>query len=630
MFVHSTAIHAPAKTGAPVSSLLFLQQLHLHHPWWLFLALQPAALWIWCSLRVTKRLSAYAAPALQPWVIVREQRTWRSRLFSRASAYSLAWVLFAIAAAGPRLPLPQPQGVSPDAMNIMVVMDVSRSMLSNDVQPNRLRRAALELDELLSRAQGQRLGVIVFAARPHIYVPLTWDTTALRYYLQSLDKLVLPTRGSQLTAALTLAKDQLQKQTRPGAIVLFSDGDFSSADTTQQLAMLQISQQLQQQHLPLYILGIGSNEGGPIPLKNGGWLSNNGKPVISRLHESLLQQLADTSGGRYARVSDDDADWHSLFDKGLLQQLPLQKSDDERLWSELYPWVLFPGLLLFFVAVMPLCIPRKASMNAAAMIMSLGVIIGMLGSQKVSAAEDDWQRDALQSYQQQHYDQAVKLYAHVAGYNGRFGAGAAYYRKSDYLSAQRQFAEAILMADSDKQRADALFNLGNSYFQRGDYHSAMRSFADVLRYQSNYPAARNNLALSSDLNRRVITALEDEQGNRAGRGPRSTRAPEGLNLNQNLAASIDSSKENKHVIIPSLPDNRQALITKGLEFARLAALAKTQQPTQKQQQELAEARLYMLQIEEQPEILWQSLFEREEGFGAPQQEPNVLPGVKPW
>ena len=618
-----------------MSVVTFLQQLQWREPLWLLLAVQPVLLWRLRTLRQHRRLSAYADQQLQPWVIVREQRSWRARLLSRNSAYVLAWLLFAIVAAGPRLPLYTPPEDNHNPLNIMAVMDVSRSMLSNDVRPNRLRRAQLELYDLISRAQGQRMGIVVFAARPHLFVPLTWDFSALRYYLRSLDKLVLPTRGSQLAAALTLAKDQLLAASQPGAIVLFTDGDFAEPDTVAQHDMQALLQQLKQHHLPLYILGVGSSEGGAIPLKDGGWLSDNDRPVISRMDETRLQQLASATGGRYSRVREDDADWHQLYHNGMLQQLPVQKGDDQRLWREYYPWFLFPALLLFFIAIMPYRLHRPAPASMVCVAFAGLLVMNMFSTDKAFASDVTLQRQAFRSYQQHHYNDAAKAFEAIPGYAGRFGEGAVFYRQGNYQAAQQQFSNAVLQADNDQQRADALFNLGNSYFQQGDYRAAAHSFADVLRYQAEHSAARNNLSISLALYQQVMLELgPQDSASRAGRGPRTARAPETLDLIQGLSASIDDTEEAKPPIIPELPHvGKQALqdlIRKGLEHVRVAASGESSAVTIQQRQSLAQARLFMLQLQDQPALLWQSLFEREEGFAAPQSQANEIPGVKPW
>ena len=615
------------------------QQIHWREPLWLLLALQPLLIWILYKLWQDRQLTAYVDRALQPWVVVHEQRAWHKRLISRNNAYILAWSLFAVAAAGPRLPLYEPQVNADKGMNIMVVLDTSRSMTASDTLPNRLRRAELELHEMLSRAQGQRVGVIVYAARAHVFVPLTWDFAALRYYLQSLDKLILPTRGSQLVDALALAKDTLmaapQYPAIASAIVLISDGDTGNTSEITQKPIQLLTQELQQLDLPVYVLGVGSTEGSAIPREDGGWLSYENKPVISRMDESVLRYIAQSSGGYYSRAAQDNSDWRRLYDQGMLSKLA-QDDDNERLWLELYPWILCPAVVLFFMAVMPFRLRRPVLLSATAL------AIVFMATQNISHASDAYpEQQAYQAYQQQQFDAAIKQYSGIPGYDGRLGEGAAHYRLGDYQAAKRQFSDAILQADNDQQRAGALFNLGNSYFQQGDYQNAAQAFADVLRYQDNHGAARHNLAISKTLYQQITQVLvEQDNATMAGRGPRNARAVRELNLSEDSSLAIDDSEENQPPIIPELPEAEQQawqeLIRKGLEFVQLAASGQSGEGTrqlqqlQQQRQDLAQARLFMLQLQDQPATLWQRLFELEEGFAAPQQQPHEIPGVAPW
>jgi Ca-activated chloride channel family protein len=613
--------------------MAWLQQLHWREPLWLLLVLQPLLIWLLHKLWQGRQLTAYADRALQPWVLVYEKSAWHKRLISRNNAYILAWLLLAVAAAGPRLPLYGQQVNADKGMNIMVVMDTSRSMTVSDILPNRLRRAELELHEMLIKAQGQRVGVIVYAARPHVFVPLTWDFAALRYYLQSLDKLILPTRGSQLVDALALAKDTLvaapQYAAIPSAIVLISDGDSGDTGQTIHQHINPLMSELQQLDLPVYVLGVGSTEGSAIPLEDGSWLSYDNKPVISRMDESLLHYIAQSSGGKYSRAAEDDSDWRRLYDQGMLSKLA-QDDDSERLWLELYPWVLFPAIVLFFIAVMPFRLRRPLLLSATAL-----VTTAMLFHNISQAADAPPGQQAYQAYQQRQYDIAVKQYSNVPGYVGSLGEGAAHYRLGDYQAAKRRFSDAVLQADNDQQRAGALFNLGNSYFQQGDYQTAAQAFADVLRYQNNHAAARHNLAISKTLHQQVTQVLmEQDNATMAGRGPRSARAVRELNLSEDSSLAIDDSEEDRPPIIPELPDaDQQAwqeLIRKGQYFVQLAASGKSDQEMRQRQQDLAQARLFMLQLQDQPATLWQRLFELEEGFIAPQSQPHEIPGVAPW
>ncbi len=613
--------------------MAWLQQLYWREPLWLLLALQPLIIWLLHKLWQDQQLNAYVDRALQPWVLVHEPTAWRKRLISRNNAYILAWLLLALAAAGPRLPLYEPRVNADKGMNIMVVLDASRSMTVSDVFPNRLRRAELELHELLTRARGQRVGVIVYAARPHVFVPLTWDFAALRYYLQSLDKLILPTRGSRLSDALVLAKDSLvaapQYSVVPSAIVVISDGDSGETNHMTQQSLNPLIQELQQLDLPVFVLGVGSTEGSSIPMEDGSWLSYQNKPVISRMDESLLQFIAQSSGGQYSRAMEDDSDWRRLYDQGMLSKLAIDDAS-ERLWLELYPWVLCPAVVLFFIAVMPFRLHRPALLSVAALVMVI-----MLSHNISQAADVSQEQQAYQAYQQQKFDDAIKQYSNIPGYFGRLGEGAAHYRLGDYQAATRQFSDAILQADNNQQRASALFNLGNSYFQQGDYQIAAQAFGDVLRYQDNHAAARHNLAISKTLYQQVTQVLmEQDNATMTGRGPRSARAVRELNFSENASLAIDDSEDNQPPIIPELPEAEQQawqeLIRKGLQFVQVAASGESDQRMQQQQQDLAQARLFMLQLQDQPATLWQRLFELEEGFTASQSQPHDIPGVAPW
>jgi Ca-activated chloride channel family protein len=394
---------------------------------------------------------------------------------------------------------------------------------------------------------------------------------------------------------------------------------------------------MQQQQVPIYVLGIGSTEGSSIPLEDGAWLSYENRPVISRMQESLLQQLASATGGRYSRAKEDDSDWRYLYDGGMVSKLAPEDESD-RLWLELYPWALFPGVVIFFIAVMPLRLRRSVMVSAIALLVTASLPQNNSYAAEVPAEQVVVQvveQQAFQAYQQQDFDAAIQLYNTVAGFAGRLGEGAAYYRLGEYQSAKRQFSDAVLQADNDKQRADALFDLGNSYFQQGDYRNASRTFADVLRYQKSHPAARHNLAMSQTLYQQITQVfIEQDDAAMAGRGPRTARPVGDLNLSDNASLAIDDSEEDQPTVIPQLPemesDAWDELIRKGLEFVQVAASGESGKSMLQQQQDLAKARLFMLQIEDQPAILWQRMFEQEEGFIAPQRQPNEIPGVQPW
>lgn len=597
--------------------------LDWREPLWLLLALVPLAMLL-LRLFFARRGDGYADPALLPWLRVGEERgIWR-RLLSRNTAYVIAWLLLAVALSGPRQPLQISGEPLPSGQTLIAVVDLSRSMDAVDVLPDRRQRAALELYELLEHARGSQVGIVVFAGRAHLYVPPTDDQTALRFYLASLDRLVLPTRGSDAAQALALAGQTLAEQ--PSAVVvLLTDGDLGDSDPALEEAALDLAAA----GISLHVLGIGSPDGEAIPLPEGGWLGHEGRPVVSRLNEERLQALATLGAGSYQRVADNDSDWAAIYDRGIAAAAQAGKPAGQHTrWRELYPWVLLPALVFLFLSAMPCRLSRPWSGQTLLLCV---LWLAMQAPGEAMAAGDTAHREAEQAWQDGDYAEAALRYAAIPGFVGRMGEGASLYRAEDYTRAATQFNRAVLAAGTDDERADALYNLGNSLFREGDFAAAIQVFGDVLLYRKDDDQAKHNLALSTAL-QQAVEARANGKGvaGRAGRGPRSARAAEGLNVGKSSSLSIDDSDKPMLAPLPPLPDNAEALIAKGLEHITLAAGTTGSAPSATWQQDLAQARLRMQGLKEQPEKVWQRLFEIEEGFPAPLQQPRNLPGVLPW
>jgi Ca-activated chloride channel family protein len=620
--------------------LTTLQDLDWRQPLWLLLALQPFLFILFRSLWQRTRLNMYADAALLPWVVTRRHNSLVQRVFSRDSAYLLSWFLFAITAAGPRLPVEIPGKADLNAVDIMIVVDISRSMSASDVKPSRIRRARLEIVELLQRSKTDRFGIILYSAHPHVYVPLTSDHAALAYYLQNLDQLVLPTAGSLPAEALELARNELAAVQRNRAILLVTDGDVSGLDTSQRKQLDTIVHDISKDGIPVYILGVGSVEGDAIPLADGNWLSRNGRPVISRLDESLLQSIADSTDGRFSLVYDDDSDWLRLYERGMAAipgSLP-DKADSARIiWQEFYPLTLLPAMFLLFISLLPyrLHIPWKSQPAALSIVVLL--FISIL-SGKLSAADLEYQ--AYEAYSKQDYPTATKLYEQLSSYAGRLGEASSQYRNGDYQAAIRQYSQSLLLAETDDERARALYNLGNSYFKTGDYTNAVFAYRDTLRYRPGHTAARANLDFTAEL-QRIIEQRHAASGRskRMGAGARSNRAEPGVDTNEAGAVSIDESDDTDKPdeIIQAIPGHDQAgienLVEKGMEHIRLAAdnAADVQDSSRrKQEMSLSTARLHMQTLGDQQADLWKRVFEMEQGFPGSLKKPQQLRGVSPW
>ena len=637
-----------------------LAALHWREPLWLLLALQPLliALPAWLRHRHRNPGSEWIDTALQPWVLQPDPHRKRRLPDWRLIAPPLAWLLLAIAAAGPRLPPADARSDGGAGQDLVLLVDASRSMHATDTHPSRLRRARVEIRELLQRVPAARVALLLYAGRPHLLVPPTRDHHALANYLQQLDQITLPTSGSNSTAALQQAIDTaLAMQTQrhsanPGpaaappasaAVIWLTDGDLPKGTATRLQPLLT---RFRQQQLPLSILGLGSSNGTNIPRLGGGWLKQKQQPVITRMDTNTLQQLADSANGRFSPVQDDSSDWRQLYDHNIAARLaPGLNHPGQIQWHELYPWALTPGLiLLLLIGANNSGKNHHNALTLPILIPALTLLTTISAPGNTQAAERPTLRQAWQHYQAGDYPTAIHSYASLRGYAARMGEASANYRNGQFDNANSQFSQAILQADTDQQRADALYNLGNSLFRQSRYDEASEAFTDALRYNPQLRDSRFNL----DLSQALQAAVSAEQ-----RRQRSSSLAGNTRIGGRIEGRLDPNDNNDFVssgistmpkTITALP---QSLLSQGTNsalaqqlIARGLARSRHQQPDNnnpqtpedalRARQNLTKARLRMTELDGRQPQLWKRLFEMEEGFPAPLKEPKHLPGLPPW
>lgn len=475
--------------------MIELQPLHWREPLWLGLAAVPLLFGAWRRRR-RARLLRYADAALLPWAVAPSAVKQGSPL--RALAHALAWLFLALAAAGPRLPLDIQDGqpAPRHLLTMMVVLDISASMRATDTAPpgdsdflradareksyapDRFGRARLELLDWLTRLQGERVGLIVYASEAGVLLPPTDDPALLRRAIDQANPSLIEAQGTNLAGALDLARTQLLAA--PGqakAILLVTDAEAGSFDVAAETS----GAALRKAHVPVFVLGMGSEAGAPVPLPDGGFAERDGAQVLSRMDVSPYRELARATGGRFAVVSDGDTDWLTLHDQGIAN-LPGDPVVPEHAtaWHELYAWCLAPALALF----MAVSLPRRV-------VVLIALVACGTSAMPTRALADE--TAAWQAWQQRHYARAQTLYAQVGGYPGRMGAGAAAWRQADYTAAARHFGAALLLADNDQQRTDALYDLGNALYARKRWQAAFEAFETVLRMRPGDARARVNL-----------------------------------------------------------------------------------------------------------------------------------------
>lgn len=320
--------------------------LHFAEPAWLWgLAfLVPVAVWLLFSTHTTEnpRMRRYADAELLPHLLQTHLPDSRSqwRQFGRWAAL---WSLIVLAMAGPRWDFKDVQLFNPGS-NLVVLFDISRSMEVADVQPRRLARARQEIEDLLDQNRGARVGLIAFASLAHVVSPITEDTEGILRLLPALVPDLVKLQGSRLSIALDRAGELLASQAPESgkSILLISDGDFAEQGLEERIRALAA------RGIRLHALGVGTPEGGRVPLANGKWLyAGDGRPVISRLNESYLQTLVRLGHGTYQRAEFRARDTRAILSEVEDFTAPETMGEGRtRIWQERFYWLVGFGLLL--------------------------------------------------------------------------------------------------------------------------------------------------------------------------------------------------------------------------------------------------------------------------------------------
>ncbi len=319
---------------------------HFGQPIWLWGLLAPLVVLLWLLLtRVRAQrgpIHRYADPHLLPHLTASRDLSSGER-WGRLLRWCLLWGLAVLAMAGPRWDYQDMRLFRPGS-ELVVLLDISRSMQVEDVQPSRLGRARQEIFDLIDRNPAVRVGLVAFASTAHVISPITEDTQSLRIALPSLSSELVKLQGSRVSFALERAGQLLEGQDEDSsrAILMITDGDFDEPNLETQV------RELAQRGIRLIILGVGTEEGGPVPADDGSWLLDRQRnQVQSRLDSDLLEDLAEAGNGRYLEADYRDSDTDRILELAVQRSGAQQASDEQtRVWNERFYLLLIPLMLL--------------------------------------------------------------------------------------------------------------------------------------------------------------------------------------------------------------------------------------------------------------------------------------------
>ena len=357
-------------------------------------------------------------------------------------------------------------------IDILIAVDTSRSMLSNDVQPSRLERVKLSTQDLINQLEGDRVGLIAFAGRAFVQAPLTIDYGAVIDAIRDLNTETIPEGGTNISDSIDLAiKTYGKSATGNRALVIFTDGEDLSGDA------IRAAKAASDQGIRIFTVGVGTPQGSLIPIKgddaqNAFVKDEKGQVVKSKLDEKRLREIAETTGGIYLHLENGTRTMQQLALDGITK---MQAGDiDVRLNRrpiERYEWPLGMAVLCLAAALLlreRRRQPKRDSVVAARVALGAIMLAAMTRSALGAAPGIDAYNDG--KFEEAYGNFQATLQAHPqnpAIDRLNFDAGTAAYKLKDYNKALQSFSQALLSKDIQLQEKTH-YNLGNTLYGQGE------------------------------------------------------------------------------------------------------------------------------------------------------------------
>ena len=252
--------------------------------------------------------------------------------------------------------------VKREGVDLMIAIDLSNSMMAEDIKPNRLERAKQAISKLIDNLEGDRIGLIVFAGEAYVQLPITTDYSAAKLFLSTVNTNMIPTQGTEISKAIKLSLESFDMENGQNkAIIIITDGESHDDQAIENAATASKA------GVFVHTLGMGLSKGGPIPIYNqyGNRTSfrkdQEGNTIVSKLNEDLLIQIANSGKGTYVRANNTTSGLSKLF-------IEINKMEKKEIGTMIFTeykdrFQLFIGLALILLTLDLIILPRKSNFS---------------------------------------------------------------------------------------------------------------------------------------------------------------------------------------------------------------------------------------------------------------------------
>ena len=401
----------------------------------------------------------------------------------------------------------------------IIALDISNSMRAEDIVPSRLDRSKMMVENLVDHFTNDKIGLIVFAGDAFVQLPITSDYVSAKMFLSSIDPSMMATQGTDIAAAIDMATNSFTQEEGIGkAIIVITDGEDHEGGA------LQAAEAAQKKGMRVFVLGVGSTQGAPIPIPGTGdyMKDNTGNTVMSALNEDMCRQVAQAGGGAYIHVENNSAAQQRLDNE--LDKLA-KKETSTTVYSDYNEQFQAFGILALLLLILEICIldrrnpllkrvsffgTKKRVVTAVMLLMAVSTY---------AQTDRQYLRQGNKQYNAGDYANAEVSYRKAIEKNPR--NPQALYNLGNALMAQKkdsasieQFQNAAKLETNPMRKYQSFHNIGVICQSHKMYGEAIEAYKSALRLNPNDDETRYNLVLCKHQKQKQDQNKQDQQQNK--------------------------------------------------------------------------------------------------------------------
>ena len=400
----------------------------------------------------------------------------------------------------------------------IIAIDISNSMLAEDIVPSRLDRSKMMVENLVDHFTNDKIGLIVFAGDAFVQLPITSDYVSAKMFLSSIDPSMMATQGTDIATAINMATNSFTQEEEIGkAIIVITDGEDHEGGA------LEAAEAAKKKGMCVYVLGVGSPQGSPIPIPGTGdyMKDNTGNTVMSALNEEMCKQVASAGGGAYIHVEN-----NSLAQKQLDNELDKlsKKETSTTVYSDYDEQFQAFGILALLLLILEICIfdrrnPLLKNISLFGKKKVTAVLLLMMVMSASAQTDRQYIRQGNKQFNLGDFANAEVSYRKAVEKNPKnpqavYNLGNALLAQRKDSAAVEQFQSAAKLETNPLRKYQSFHNIGVICQGHKMYGEAIEAYKNALRLNPNDDETRYNLVLCKHQKQKQDQNKQDQQQNK--------------------------------------------------------------------------------------------------------------------